>query len=89
MGQDMNIKRIQDTLTRGLRQPISGFANVYEFMVHPGFRATQGEGGCGDGPDDFALSQDREHEMELLLCGELRDLLTKEGFRLCSYKDIP
>ncbi|KAJ8312906.1 hypothetical protein KUTeg_010279, partial [Tegillarca granosa] len=36
-----------------------------ELMVHPGF-LTGEVGGCGNGPDDFSQSVEREHEMSIL-----------------------
>eukprot|EP00794_Sanderia_malayensis_P014005 gene14005-15463_t len=38
-----------------------------EFMVHPGLRNQSGKGGCGEGPDDFALSPEREHELNCIV----------------------
>lgn len=86
MGKDMNIQRIQNALSTD--RSSSGLDNVYEFMVHPGYRSKQGVGGCGEGPDGFAMSQDREHELGILCSEHLQKLLTNEGFILSSFKDI-
>ncbi len=52
-----------------------------EFMVHPGYRSLPGDGGCGEGPDDFSLSYDRDHEMEFLQNG-LSSLLSDLNLRI-------
>ncbi|KAH3891285.1 hypothetical protein DPMN_015378 [Dreissena polymorpha] len=41
-----------------------------ELMVHPGYKTGE-SGGCGDGPDDFSRSGDREHEMRILMMNTL------------------
>ena len=62
-----------------------------QVMVHPGLVAAPDGAGCGGGVDDFALSGDREHEMQLLMCGQLKAGLDKlekaHGLRLCGYRD--
>lgn len=54
---------------------------VMEWMVHPGRvlppAATESSAGCGEGPDDFSLSPERDHESSLLVTKELREL--REG----------
>lgn len=55
-----------------------------ELMVHPGFRAIEGQGGCGAGPDDFALSEERERELVFLMNPDLRTLLDKLGIDLVA-----
>jgi len=52
-------------------------------MVHPGYRC-QGLGGCGDpcGPDDFACSGEREHELEILNSDKLKEFYLKQNFKL-------
>ena len=54
-----------------------------ELMVHPGYRC-QGLGGCGDpcGPDDFACSGEREHELEILNSDKLKEFYLKQNFKL-------
>lgn len=58
-----------------------------ELMVHPGF-ITGGNGGCGDGPDDFSRSGDREHEMRILMSLDMKDFWAKHDIKLISFKDI-
>ena len=54
-----------------------------ELMTHPGYRC-QGLGGCGGptGPDDFALSEEREHELSVLNSDELKEFYFKHNFNL-------
>lgn len=91
MSQDMTQERIEKSLQQCLKDqgnlPTSGV--LVEFMVHPGYRSIKGIGGCGEGPDDFALSEDREHELNILTSQELKQFLKREGFILKSFKNIP
>eukprot|EP00117_Sycon_ciliatum_P011820 scpid48560/ scgid13132/ UPF0249 protein ydjC homolog len=50
----------------------SSSSSTVELMVHPGYALMAGEGGCGQGPDDFAQSADRDHEVSVLCDAELR-----------------
>lgn len=50
----------------------AAYSLVCELMVHPGKR-TGNEGGCGNGPDDFSQSSDRELEMAVLMSKEMQD----------------
>ena len=52
-----------------------------ELMVHPGYRC-RGFGGCGSGPDDFACSNEREHELDILNSDELKEFYLKQHFKL-------
>ena len=56
-----------------------------ELMVHPGYRC-QHLGGCGDpsGPDDFACSDEREHELCILNSEKLKAFYIKHNFKLYS-----
>jgi len=56
-----------------------------ELMAHPGYRC-QGLGGCGNasGPDDFACSDEREHELAVLSSDKLKEFYVKQHFKLCS-----
>jgi len=56
-----------------------------ELMVHPGYRC-QGYGGCGEpaGPDDFARSDEREHELAVLKSDTLKEFYLTQHFKLCS-----
>jgi len=55
-----------------------------ELMVHPGYRC-RGLGGCGGpyGPDDFACSDEREHELNILNSDKLKAFYLKQNFKLC------
>jgi len=56
-----------------------------ELMVHPGYRC-QGHGGCGgpSGPDEFACSDEREHELNILNSHQLKEFYLKNDFKLYS-----
>jgi predicted glycoside hydrolase/deacetylase ChbG (UPF0249 family) len=92
MGADMTVERVKEVLGRAFA--LAGEGGCVEWMVHPGLRtpgsATRAEAGCGDGPDDFSVSPDREAEMELLLDkdGELRAWLKEKGVRLVGYDEV-
>ena len=52
-----------------------------ELMAHPGFACPDLEnGGCGTGPDEFARSEERCHEMKVLNSEDFQDFLTTAGF---------
>ena len=55
-----------------------------ELMVHPGYRC-QGVGGCGgaSGPDAFARSAEREHELAILSSKKLKEFYLENHFKLC------
>ena len=56
-----------------------------ELMVHPGYKC-QGLGGCGgvSGPDDFACSDEREHELAILNSDKLKEFYLRQHFKLYS-----
>ena len=56
-----------------------------ELMVHPGYCTPCDQGGCGDGPDDFSMSLDREHEMNILRSKEFQSFVTDERIVLVSH----
>lgn len=60
---------------------------ICEVMTHPG-HVTGSQGGCGDGPDDFSQSSDREYEMTLLMSEEMRQFYDKENIELASFDDV-
>ena len=47
-----------------------------EVMVHPGYVSAIGDGGCGEGPDCFSLSKDREFEVDALTSKWFRDIIS-------------
>jgi len=55
-----------------------------ELMVHPGYRC-RGVGGCGgpSGPDDFACSSEREHELAVLSSDNMREFYLNQNIKLC------
>ena len=81
----MSQPRIQQALDRVFQH--TDFA-ICELMVHPGYRSIMGYGGCGQGPDEFACSADREHELRVLKDPALTNYLVKKGVKITSFKDI-
>ncbi|KAL3860438.1 hypothetical protein ACJMK2_010561 [Sinanodonta woodiana] len=59
---------------------------VCEFMVHPGYRTRQ-TGGCGEGPDSFSQSAEREHEMTVLCDPRMMKFYADHGIKLISFCD--
>ncbi|XP_042561645.1 carbohydrate deacetylase isoform X2 [Clupea harengus] len=85
-------------LTNTLTTPLTGTqtdeiaaANrpvTVELMVHPGYPSHPQEGGCGQGPDDFSLSEDRQHELEILTDPSLLAYYKQESIQLCAFRDL-
>ena len=89
----MTFKRLQQTLESvfmpNQQNGIFGSEPTScELMVHPGYRSIMGCGGCGEGPDLFACSEDREHELVTLKSPRLKEYLTTNSIRLCSFKEL-
>lgn len=99
MGQNMSVSslkralkqvlaaRTSDTTTRrtsGLHQPVI----TAELMVHPGYPSHSDEGGCGEGPDNFSKSTEREHELNVLRNPSVLELYRHEGVQLCGFRDF-
>ncbi|XP_062398726.1 carbohydrate deacetylase [Sardina pilchardus] len=59
-----------------------------ELMVHPGYPSDPLEGGCGQGPDDFSQSEDRQHELETLTDPSLLAYYKQERIQLCAFRDL-
>lgn len=59
---------------------------VCELMVHPGNR-TGSVGGCGNGPDDFSQSLDREHEKAILMSEDMLEFYKACGISLIAFRD--
>ena len=59
-----------------------------ELMVHPGYKSIIGCGGCGEGPDVFACSAEREHELCILKGSDLKDYLRTNNIQLHSFKSL-
>ena len=74
MGSDMTIERLQRRLKETFRHVEENASSddviTVELMVHVGYPAVPGKGGCGERPDAFAQSPDRPHEIGIL-CSEV------------------
>ncbi|XP_045173413.2 carbohydrate deacetylase-like [Mercenaria mercenaria] len=66
--------------------PFTADGIVCELMVHPGNR-TRNSGGCGNGPDEFSQSAEREHEMRTLMSQEMLDFYKDNNISLVSFQD--
>lgn len=54
-------------------------------MVHPGYKSGD-VGGCGIGVDDFARSEQREHEMNVLQSKEMQDFYRTQGIEIVPFQ---
>lgn len=99
MGQNMSVPNLQRALSHALAagpsgttsSGASGFSQpvvTAELMVHPGYPSQPHTGGCGEGPDDFSQSADREHELSVLRDPSLLALYSQERVQLCAFKDL-
>ncbi|EDO47462.1 predicted protein [Nematostella vectensis] len=92
MGKNMTEERLQQALSTAFKCqttfPDNRWSNTCELMVHPGYASTAGCGGCGGGPDEFAQSLDREHELHILTSESFRSFLDSQNFLLQSYHDL-
>ncbi|XP_067084121.1 carbohydrate deacetylase [Osmerus mordax] len=59
-----------------------------ELMVHPGYPSRPQEGGCGQGPDEFSCSAERQLELSALTQPLLLDFYSQERIQLCAFKDL-
>ena len=84
MGKDMSVERIMEAIdqTGFFQQDDSD--TFCELMVHPGYSCTSSTAGCGDGPDKFACSPEREHEARVLQQPQLKILLQERRVTLIS-----
>ncbi|XP_029296652.1 carbohydrate deacetylase isoform X2 [Cottoperca gobio] len=99
MGQNMSVPNLQRALSHALAAGPPGTTSssasgsyqpvvTAELMVHPGYPSHPQEGGCGEGPDDFSQSADRQHELSVLRDPSLLALYSQERVQLCAFKDI-
>ncbi|KAI3371852.1 hypothetical protein L3Q82_006683 [Scortum barcoo] len=96
MGQNMSVPNLQRALSHALAagatsSSASGSNQTVvtaELMVHPGYPSHPQEGGCGEGPDDFSQSADRQHELSVLKDSSLLALYSQERVQLCAFKDL-
>ena len=88
MGSNMTAQRLQTGIRRAFeslaKSADSGQPITCELMTHPGY-ACKGPGGCGDGPDNFSESPDREYEKSILESEEMRSFYKASGITLTSY----
>ncbi|XP_067119110.1 carbohydrate deacetylase-like [Centruroides vittatus] len=85
MGKDMTLQRLKSAILDYKR---GEECHSCEIMVHPGYAALPGIGGCGTGPDDFALSPEREHEMNILCSQNWKDLIKDINAELVCFTQI-
>lgn len=99
MGQNMSVPNLQRALGLALATGPSGSTSssasgsdqpvvTAELMVHPGYPSHPQEGGCGEGPDDFSQSADRQHELSVLRDPSLQVFYSQERVQLCAFKDL-
>ncbi|GAA6233778.1 carbohydrate deacetylase-like [Lates japonicus] len=99
MGQNMSVPSLQRALSHALAAGPSGTTSssasgsnqpvvTAELMVHPGYPSHPQEGGCGEGPDDFSQSADRQHELNVLRDPSVLALYSQERVQLCAFKDL-
>lgn len=99
MGHNMSASSLQRALAHGLEAgqashaPVDASASsqppvTAELMVHPGYPSLPQQGGCGDGPDDFSQSSERQHELSVLTDPAVLRLYGQQGVQLCAFRDI-
>ncbi|XP_053725975.1 carbohydrate deacetylase [Synchiropus splendidus] len=86
MGQNMSVANLQRALGHALAtdKPVV----TAELMVHPGYPSSPMEGGCGEGPDDFSQSEERQHELRVLTEPALLHLYKQQRVQLCAFRDL-
>lgn len=94
MGPNMSIPNLQRALSHALSTESADGGRTAdhpvtaELMVHPGYPSLPREGGCGEGPDDFSQSSDRQHELNVLREPALLALYQRQRITLCTFKDL-
>ncbi|KAF7652045.1 hypothetical protein LDENG_00102250 [Lucifuga dentata] len=98
MGQNMSVSNLKRALAHALASGSSAACGgesdsdqpviTAELMVHPGYPSQPQVGGCGEGPDDFSQSADRQHELSVLQDSALQLLYSQERVQLCAFKDL-
>ena len=90
----MTLSRLTKAIDNAFRQQElnnvvkKDFCTVCELMVHPGYKSIMGCGGCGEGPDLFSCSSDREHELTTLESSGLKEFLKSNNISVCSFKEL-
>ncbi|CAG01318.1 unnamed protein product, partial [Tetraodon nigroviridis] len=98
MGRNMSLSNLQRALSQAAAAGLPGSESTApdcdkasvtaELMVHPGHPSRAQEGGCGEGPDDFSQSDDREHELKVLTHPSVLGLYRQHRVQLCSFRDL-
>ncbi|KAK0140370.1 Carbohydrate deacetylase [Merluccius polli] len=92
MGQNMSVSNVRRALLLAMDKPPCSSSPhrvlTAELMVHPGYPSLPGRGGCGEGPDEFSCSPDRQRELEVLSDPSLLELYAQEEVQLCSFRDL-
>ncbi|KAM9810804.1 carbohydrate deacetylase [Neosynchiropus ocellatus] len=91
MGQNMSVSNLQRALRHALATAPSTSDEAVvtaELMVHPGYPSCPTEGGCGEGPDDFSRSEERQHELRVLTEPGLFHLYKQQRVQLCAFRDL-
>ncbi|KAF8565675.1 hypothetical protein P879_05472 [Paragonimus westermani] len=87
MGRNQTLAKVIQSLQR----VGDNGAITIEFMTHPGFPLKQnqaGDVGCGEGPDEFSCSTDREFEMEFLLSEPFKSSLEQKNYQRMRFADL-
>ncbi|XP_071789594.1 carbohydrate deacetylase-like [Asterias amurensis] len=88
MGQDMKLPTLTSALETTLNSCMTSDLSprvTLELMVHPGFPCQQG---CGLIGEEFFCFKDRSHEMRILGDEHWKEVMTKTGIHLGSFKDL-
>ncbi|XP_061673611.1 carbohydrate deacetylase isoform X2 [Syngnathoides biaculeatus] len=94
VGQNMSVSNLQWALNHALSRSFCGISSsetqviTAELMVHPGYPSHPQKGGCGEGPDDFSQSDDRQHELSVLTDLSLFALYRQMRVQLCAFNDL-
>ncbi|CAN9512683.1 unnamed protein product [Ophioblennius macclurei] len=90
MGHNMSVSSLQRALGHALEvgSGSSQLPITAELMVHPGYPSYPQEGGCGEGPDDFSQSGERQHELSVLTEPAVQTLYSQQGVQLCAFRDL-
>lgn len=85
-GNAMLYETLAHQLTREFASTADEDIVTLELMTHPGYQ-TKDVGGCGNGPDDFSESLDREREINVLLDRRLSEFYQSSKIQLVSFED--
>lgn len=87
MGHRMSTSGFMDLLQDHVTKSTDGNL-LCEWMVHPAYKASYGSLVFGEGPDEFARSSDRQHELNILTSDDLSIALKSSNVQLCSFNDL-